>query len=84
MATYFFHEETLPTGEHGKVKLIRYYYDDISAEILTRSFFLFPATAGKEFLDNERVPFADLRPDLKAHLIRFLFRRDQAAMRAAS
>jgi len=84
MATFFFHQETYPAGQGDRVKLVYYYYDDIAAEILMRSFLLYPATADKDFLDNERVPFADLRPDLKQHLIRFLFRRDQAALRAAS
>ena len=84
MATYFFHEETCPAGHDGVVDLVRYYYDDISAEILTRSFHLFPGNASKEFLDNDRVPLADLRPDLKAHLIEFLYRRLRHDVRLAS
>lgn len=76
MATSFFHEETLPTDDHTIMELVRYYYDDISAEILTRSFRLFPATAGREFLNNERIPFADLRADLKVVLTRFLYYRN--------
>ena len=84
MATYFFHEETCPAGHDGVVKLVRYYYDDISAEILTRSFHLFPANARREFLDNDRVPLADLRPDVKTHLIEFLYRRGREALRLAS
>lgn len=84
MATFFFHEETLPTGEDGVVELVRYYYDDISAEILTRSFRLSLATARKTFLDNERIPLADLRADLKTELTRFLSNRLQENMRLAS
>jgi hypothetical protein len=82
MATYLFHEETCPTGHDGVVKLVRYYYDDISAEILTRSFHLFPGR--REFLDNDRVPLADLRPDVKTHLTEFLYRRGQEGLRVAS
>lgn len=75
MATSFFHEETLPTDDNTVMELVRYYYDDISAEVLTRSFRLFPATGGREFLDNDRIPLADLRPDLKVVLTRFLYHR---------
>jgi hypothetical protein len=84
MATFFFHEETFPTGEEGRIKLVRYYYDDISAEILTRSFHLFSATARKTFLGNDRVPFADLRTDLKTALTECLSRRLREDMRLAS
>jgi len=84
MATYFFHEETSPAGHDGAVKLVRYYYDDISAEILTRSFHLFPGNARREFLDNDRVPLADLRPDLKAQLTECLYRRGREDLRKAS
>jgi len=84
MATYFFHEETLPSGDDGVVKLVRYYYDDISTEILTRSFQLFPAGARKEFLDNDRIPLADLRADLKGELTQFLCRRARQDLRLAS
>ncbi len=76
MATSFFHEETLPTDDNTVVELVRYYYDDISAEVLTRSFRLFPETAGREFIDNNRIPLADLRADLKVVLIRFLYHRN--------
>ena len=72
MATSFFHEETLPTDDNTVMEQVRYYYDDISAEILTRSFHLFPATAERTFLENDRIPLADLRADLKAMLTRFL------------
>ena len=77
MATSFFHEETFPAADHTVMKLVRYYYDDISAEILTRSFHVFPATGGKEFLDNDRIPLADLRADLKVMLTRFLYHRQR-------
>jgi hypothetical protein len=75
MATSFFHEEILPTDDNTVMEMVRYYYDDISAEVLTRSFRLFPATAGREFLDNDRIPLADLRADLKVVLTRFLCHR---------
>jgi len=84
MATYFFHEETGSTSHVGVVRLVRYYYDDISAEIVTRSFDLFPATGRKEFLENDRVPFADLRADLKHQLIQFIRRRLRQDLRLAS
>jgi hypothetical protein len=76
MATSFFHEETLPTDDNTVMELARYYYDDISAEILTRSFHLFPATAERKFLENDRIPLADLRADLKVVLTRFLYHRN--------
>ncbi len=76
MATSFFHEETIPTDDDRVMEQVRYYYDDISAEVLTRSFHLFPAKAEKEFLDNGHIPLADLRPDLKALLIQFLHHRN--------
>lgn len=72
MATSFFHEETLSADDNTAMKLVRYYYDDISAEILMRSFHLFPATAERKFLENDRIPLADLRADLKVVLARFL------------
>ena len=84
MATYFFHEETSPTGDDGLSTLVRYYYDDISAEVLTRSFRLSSMSGRKEFLDNERVPLADLRADLKIELTRFLYRRLEQEIRLAS
>lgn len=76
MATSFFHEETISSDDHTVMELVRYYYDDISAEVLTRSFHLTPAKAEKTFLENDRIPLADLRPDLKAVLIRFLYYRN--------
>jgi len=84
MATYFFHEETGPMGHDGAVKLVRFYYDDISAEILTRSFHLFSGNARREFLDNDRVPLANLQPDVKAHLTEFLYHRVRKHLRLAS
>lgn len=84
MATYFFHEETCPTVHDGVMKLVRYYYDDISAEILARSFHVERESTRKEFLDNDRVPFADLRPDLKNRLIQVLSRRLPDNLRLAS
>ena len=76
MATSFFHEETLPTDDNTVMELVRYYYDDISAEVLTRSFHLVPATAERTFLENDRIPLADLRADLKVVLTRFLYHRN--------
>ena len=84
MGTYYFHEETLPESTDGFRDLVRYYYDDISEEILTRSFRLFPSTVRKEFLGNHQFPLADLRADAKAALHDFLFRRMQAERRQAS
>jgi|GEM_PF-1084356 hypothetical protein len=84
MATYLFYEETGPTGHDGAVKLVRYYYDDISAEILTQSFHLCPGNARRELLDNDRVPLADLRPDVKEHLTEFLYHRVRKDLRLAS
>ena len=78
MATFFFHEETCPTGEDGVSMLVRYYYDDISAEILTRSFHIFSNRPKKEFLDNDRIALADLRADLKRQLTKVLYRRANA------
>lgn len=83
MATYFFHEERRSTGEEGVLELVRYYYDDISAEILTRSFRIVSRTAEKEFLRNDRIPLADLRADLKAQLLQLLGRRAGSERRAA-
>ena len=76
MATSFFHEETLPTNDDTVMELVRYYYDDISAVVLTRSFQLFPATAERQFLENGLIPLADLRADLKVVLTRFLYHRN--------
>jgi hypothetical protein len=77
MATFYFHEETCPVN-HDEARLVRYYYDNISAEILTRSFRLFSATGRKEFVDTNRIPLADLRADLKSRLTRDLCRRANA------
>ena len=84
MATSFFHEETLPPDDAGNATLVRYYFDDIAAEVLTRSFRLLPSSAKTEFIDNERIGFADLRPDLKTHLLRFLADRERIDVRMAS
>jgi hypothetical protein len=83
MATYFFHEETSPADRDGVVTQVRYYYDDISAEILSRSFHLLPG-GRREFLENDRVPLADLRPDVKAQLTDYLYRRERKDLRVAS
>jgi hypothetical protein len=83
MATYFFHEEIQPSDDETAT-LVRYYYDDISADILTRSFHLIPHTGNKTFIDNELIPFADLRADLKTKLIQFLYRRTQAEPQVSS
>jgi hypothetical protein len=83
MATSFFHEETLPAGDAGAVTLVRYYFDDIAGEVLTRSFHVFGA-ARTEFIDNERIPFADLRVDLKTRLLEFLALRDWTGQRLVS
>jgi len=83
MATSFFHEETLPRDGAGNMTLVRYYFDDISSEVLTRSFRLFPESR-TEFIDNERIPFADLRPDLKTHLLEFLAHKTRTDLRLAS
>ena len=84
MATSFFHEETLPADDSGKTTLVRYYYDDIASEVLTRSCGIFDEPARTEFIDNERIPFADLRADLKAHLLEFLAGKKRIDFRLAS
>jgi hypothetical protein len=84
MATSFFHEETLVPDSAGNATLVRYYFDDISTEVLTRSFRLFRDPARTEFIDNERIPFADLRADLKARLLEFLARKQRMDFRLAS
>lgn len=81
MGTYFFHEETLPESADGAKDVIRYYYDDISEDILIRSFRFFSKTIRKEFLGTHRFPLADLRADVKAALHDFLFQRMQAERR---
>jgi hypothetical protein len=84
MGTYFFHEHTSPDAQDGTRDLVRYYYDDISEEILTRSFRLFPKTVQKVFLGNGLIPLADLQADVKSKLKDFLYRRMQAERRQAS
>jgi hypothetical protein len=84
MATWFFHEETLDPDETGGMKLVRYYFDDISSEVITRSFRLFPAHAQTEFIDNERIPFADLRPDVKRRLLEYMVQRERSNLKLAS
>ena len=46
MGTYFFHEDTSLNADDGAMSIVRYYYDDISEDILIRSFRL-PPTAGQ-------------------------------------
>lgn len=84
MATFFFYEETIPTGDSDMLKLHRYYYNDISAQVLVRSFHLLPANLRQIFLDDEHIPLADLRTDLKAVLTRFLCDRQRQEKRSAS
>jgi hypothetical protein len=84
MATSFFHEETIVGDQGGNATLVRYYFDDISSEVLTRSFRLFADPDRTEFIDNERIPFADLRADLKAQLLEFLARKKRIDLRQAS
>ncbi|HTL62092.1 MAG TPA: hypothetical protein VL261_10640 [Nitrospira sp.] len=84
MATFFFHEETLPPDDAGHSTLVRYYYDDIAAEALTRSFRLLSSGARMEFIDNERIPLADLRPDLKVLVRDSLTQRERSDLRLAS
>jgi len=84
MSTLFFHEQILPDAEDGARVVVRYYYDDISEDILTRSFRLVPKTVQKEFLGNGLIPLADLQADVKAKLKDFLYRRMQAEGRQAS
>ena len=84
MGTYFFHEHTSPDAQDGTRDLVRYYYDDISEEILTRSFRLVPKAVRKEFLGNHLIPLADLPADVKNKLKDFLYRRMQAERRPVS
>ena len=84
MATSFFHEETLPPDDEGYSTLVRYYFDDIAGEALTRSFRLFGKTGRTEFIDSERIPFADLRPDVKTRLLEFLAEKEGLGLREAS
>ena len=84
MATFYFHEETVGPDEAGNTTLVRYYFDDIGSEVQTRLFRLLPAAAGTEFLDNERIPFADLRPDVKKRLVEALAHKDKIDFRLAS
>ena len=84
MATSFFHEETLPLDDLGNATLVRYYFDDITGEVITRSFYLLAVSGRTEFIDNERIPFADLRVDLKPRLIEFLGQKKRMDLRRAS
>jgi hypothetical protein len=84
MATLFFHEETLAHDDQGHATLVRYYFDDIAAEVFTRPFRLFPDKARTEFIDNERIAFADLPLELKTRLLRFLAQRERSDLRLAS
>ena len=81
MGTYFFHEETSAQTDDGAMSIVRYYYDDISEEILIRSFRLPQKAVRKEFLGNEMIPLAELTADVKAKLKAFLFERAQAEQR---
>jgi hypothetical protein len=83
MATYFFYEDT-SNADDGAMNIVRYYYDDISEDILTRSFRLPPNAVRKEFLGNHLIPLADLRADVKAKLKDFLYERMRAELRQAS
>ena len=83
MATYFFYEDTSDVDD-GAMSIVRYYYDDISEDILTRSFRLPPKAVRKEFLGNHLIPLADLRADVKAKLKDFLYERMRAELRQAS
>jgi hypothetical protein len=84
MATYFFYEDTSSNADDGAMSIVRYYYDDISEEIFTRSFRLPPKAVRKEFLGNHLIPLADLRADVKSKLKDFLYRRMQDERRQAS
>jgi hypothetical protein len=84
MGTYFFHEDTSSSADGGAMKIVRYYYDDISEDILTRSFRLPRTAVRKEFLGNHLIPLADLPADVKAKLKDFLYRRMQDERRQAS
>lgn len=84
MGTYFFHEDTSSNADDGAMSIVRYYYDDISEDILTRSFRLPPKAVRKEFLGNHLIPLADLPLDVKAKLKDFLYERRQAERRQVS
>jgi hypothetical protein len=84
MGTYFFHEDTASDSDDGAMSIVRYYYDDISEDILTRSFRLVPKAVRKEFLGNHLIPLADLPADVKNKLKDFLYRRMQAERRPVS
>jgi hypothetical protein len=83
MATYFFYEDT-SDADDGAMNIVRYYYDDISEDILTRSFRLPPTAVRKEFLGNHLIPLADLPLDVKTKLKDFLYERMQAERRRVS
>jgi hypothetical protein len=78
MATWFFHEETLGPDDRGTMTIVRYYFDDIAGEALTRSFHFHTPEARTEFIDNERIAFADLRTDVKTRLIEYMARRKRS------
>ena len=84
MGTYFFHEDTTPNATEGTRDIVRYYYEDISEEIMTRSFRFFPKPVRTEFLGNGLIPLADLRVDVKAKLWDFLRRRNRPEQRQVS
>ena len=48
------------------------------------SFRVFADRARTEFIDNERIPFADLRVDVKAQLLEFLTHKKRMDLRLAS
>ena len=83
MATFFFHEETFSTGDPNLLRLHRYYYNDISAEVLLRSFHRGLATPGQQFVGDQHIPIANLRTDLKAVLTQFLSNRQRQERLAA-
>lgn len=66
--------------------IVRYYFDDIAGEALTRSFRFFAPEARTEFIDNERIAFADIRADVKARLLECLAQRarSESDLRLAS
>jgi len=84
MATWFFHEETFGPDDTGNMTIVRYYFDDIAGEALTRSFRFFTPEARTEFIDNERIPFADLRADVKTRLVTLMAQRERSDLRLAS
>ena len=51
MGTYFFYEDTSDVDD-GAMSIVRYYYDDISEDILTRSF-RFPPKAVRKRVSRQ-------------------------------